>query len=533
MFKPLRSFSLLLLALAACASPGAAPKPDGIVERSIDGQKLTIKVMGFKSTWEAPPDGPVEEIAAPYDVIIVGGGLSGLTAGWYLRDKNVVILERKDEAGGLAFRGVTEEGVVYARGSAYYSRPEGRCKKIYEELGMDAIEKTVIPEPIDSYFREGRLITHMWEEDSLKLLPDGFRKFKEAILKEDADGAVAIQPIEHHKNLKLDKITMAEYIKPFGDELKAYLDSYGQSALGGRTDDVNALAFINFYLSEIGPRHSWPGGSAGASVHLIKKIRDFKPGLLKTGHCVTKVKNDGDRVVVEYYAGGRNFRARAKAVIMAVPLRVTNQIMEDYPADRKALLAKLTYADYLVHSVFTSRDLCKATYDTWFINRSFTDVIAARWIETKGFTETAKPGPGVLSIYQPLEPRRGVKELDPDTVADLLVSAVKELGDYLPDLKKEKDLVVESYRWPASIHIVPVNFFSEWVPKLTPPVGRVYFAANNLGTPAFEEATYRGWKAAQDLRKLLSVAPVQKRDDVLVVSGAARSAEESNHAYGR
>jgi hypothetical protein len=191
---------------------------------------------------------------------------------------------------------------------------------------------------------------------------------------------------------------------------------------------------------------------------------------------------------------------------MAVPLRVTTKLMEDYPADRKALVAKLPYADYLVHSVFTSRDLCTKTYDTWFTNRSFTDVIAARWIETKGF-QTMPKGPGVLSIYQPLEPRRGVKELDPDTVADLLVDAVKDLHDYLPDLKKEKELTVESYRWPASIHIVPVNFFSEWVPKLTPPVGRVYFAANNLGTPAFEEATYRGWKAAEDLRKLLGRAP--------------------------
>ena len=516
--KHLPSSIVLALLLAGCSSTSDAPKPhDGIVERTIGSQHLTIKVMGFRSTWEQPPDGAPEEIKSPYDVIIVGGGLSGLTAGWYLRDKNVVILERKDEAGGLAFRGVTDEGIIYARGSAYYSRPEGRCKKIYEELGLEAVEKTVIPEPIDSYFRDGKLITHMWEEEALKVLPDGFRRFKEAILKEDADGTVAIQPIEKHKELKLDKITMAEYIKPFGDELKAYLDSYGQSALGARTDDVNALAFINFYLSEIVARHSWPGGSGGGSVQLVKKINEAKPGMLKTGHTVTKVKNDGDGVVVEYYAGGKNYRARAKAVIMAVPLRVTDKIMEDYPADRKAMLAKLKYADYLVHSVFTSKDFCTQTYDTWFINRSFTDVIAARWIETKGFTEKARPGPGILSIYQPLEPRRGVKDLDPDTVADLLVSAVKELGDYLPDLPKEKELVVEAYRWPASIHIVPVNFFSEWVPKLTPPVGRVFFAANNLGTPAFEEATYRGWKAVQDIKekKLLGVAPRRAAEPAL------------------
>lgn len=54
------------------------------------------------------------------------------------------------------------------------------------------------------------------------------------------------QPIDEAKDLRLDKMTAAEFIRPYGPELKGFLDSYAQSALGAATDHLNALAFCNF-----------------------------------------------------------------------------------------------------------------------------------------------------------------------------------------------------------------------------------------------------------------------------------------------
>jgi monoamine oxidase len=298
--------------------------------------------------------------------------------------------------------------------------------------------------------------------------------------------------------------------------VKDFVDSYAQSALGAKTDDLNALAFCNFYLAEIETRYAWPGGTAGGSAHLIAKLNAHDPSILKTGAMVTRVRNTADGVEVTWVADGTLRCARAKYVIMAVPLRVSARLLEDYPADRRALVDKLTYADYCVHTVFTRRELFTKSYDTWFANRSFTDVITARWIETKGFKEPAKGGPGILTIYQPLAPFRGVRALDADTVADLACTAIAELQEMVPDLASEPSLDVECYRWPASIHIVPPKFFSEWVPKLKSPVGRVHFAGNNLGTPSFEEALYRGWSAAQALRKLLASAPTRRADALVL-----------------
>ncbi len=392
-----------------------------------------------------------------------------------------------------------------------YSKPRKHVARIYETLGLPPLEETTIPEPIDSFYFNGKLHENVWDEHVLKGLPAGFAQFKAALLKVDEDGLVPEQPIDEAKDLKLDTITAAEWIKPFGPELKGFLDSYSQSALGAKTDYVNALAFCNFYLAEIETRYTWPGGTGGGSTLLIEKLNKHNPAMLKTGANVTKVKNVDGGVEVTWSADGANHVARARYAIVTVPLRVAAWIVDGYPADRKALVDKLPYADYLVHTVLTSKDLFTKSYDTWFANLSFTDVITARWMETHGFTKPGKPGPGVLSIYQPLEPARGVRALDPESVASLACTAIAELGALIPELAREPSLDVECYRWPASIHIVPPKYFSEWAPKLKGPVGRVYFAGNNLGTPSFEEALYRGWRAAEDVKPLLSFAPSRPR----------------------
>lgn len=497
----MRPFLILALLLAAC-SPSASSAPPA-APAAAAAQDVQVQVLGFESTGFEMPRGEPERIAGLYDAIIVGGGMSGLTACWYLKDLKVQILERAGQVGGLAHRGETGDGIAYGRGSAYYSEPPENVMVWYKEMGLTPIEQTVIPSPIDSYHRSGKLVVDMWEDHSFKELPPEFRAFHKKLLQDDKDGKVATQPIDKADNLALDKISAAEYLKPFGKEVKAFLDAYCQSALGCLSEDVSAMAFANFYTSEVVSRYAWPGGTGGASRILAEKLKDYA----RTGCTVTRVEPDGDGVLVDYVQDGRLLRVRARHVILAVPLRVAARIFPSMPEERRALIASLRYADYVVHQVFTSRDLYTACYDTWFTDKSFTDVIVARWIETRGFKAPPKGGPGILSIYQPLAPGREPRPLNEETVKSLAVKAVQELGDVLPDLRKEPSLKVESYRWPASIHIVPPGYFTNVAPKLIPPVGRVSFAGNNLGTPSFEEAIYRGHEAAMHVRTQLGAVP--------------------------
>lgn len=470
-------------------------------------REVTVRVAGFESAAVQAPAGDPELLPGLLDCVIVGGGMSGLTAAFYLQDLKTLVLERDGRAGGLAHRGLTREGVAFGRGSAYYSEPPENVMPLYQEMGLTPIEETLIPSPIDSYWRKGELILDMWEKPSFAKLPPGFKAFHAKLLRSEKNGEVPIQPMDEAENKTLDAISAAEYIKDFGPELKDYLDAYCQSALGCFTDEVSALAFTNFYTSEVIERYAWPGGTGGASVLLGEKLK----ALVRTNATALRVLPDADGVAVDYLHGGKLLRIRARRVILAVPLRVVDRIFPGLPDERRALVRGIKYADYVVHQVFTSKDLWTQTYDTWFTDRSFTDLIAARWIETKGFKTPPTAGPGILSIYQPLAPRRGVKVLDARTVNDLALKALQELDEIVPGLKAEKALAVESYRWPSSIHLCPPRFFTDVAAKLAPAVGRVHFAGNNLGTPSFEEAIYRGHRAAQEVRKALGKTPVLQK----------------------
>jgi ribulose 1,5-bisphosphate synthetase/thiazole synthase len=83
-----------------------------LILASTPAQEIQVTVLGFESATFELPKGEPELVPGLQDAILVGGGMSGLTACWYLKDKQVLVLERSERAGGLAFRGQTEEGIT-------------------------------------------------------------------------------------------------------------------------------------------------------------------------------------------------------------------------------------------------------------------------------------------------------------------------------------------------------------------------------------------------------------------------------------
>lgn len=73
------------------------------------------------------------------DFVIVGGGMSGLTAAHYLRDHDYLLLEQYDSLGGQS-RGSSFNGLGYSYGAAYVGDLQGDLGKLVEELGVKPIK---------------------------------------------------------------------------------------------------------------------------------------------------------------------------------------------------------------------------------------------------------------------------------------------------------------------------------------------------------------------------------------------------------
>ena len=77
---------------------------------------------------------PIAPVSREVEFAVVGGGPSGLVAGYRLRDRDVVVLEKETVPGGNA-RSDSWRGMPYAAG-AIVTYKESPATALYEEIGL-------------------------------------------------------------------------------------------------------------------------------------------------------------------------------------------------------------------------------------------------------------------------------------------------------------------------------------------------------------------------------------------------------------
>jgi hypothetical protein len=139
----------------------------------------------------------------------------------------------------------------------------------------------------------------------------------------------------------------------------------------------------------------------------------------------------------------------------------------------------------------------------------FSDLIVGRWMEPeyrKRPLDMNDPVGAVLSIYNPLSTKAtgSYSEARATQLAEVAVNQMdalfKEHFRHPLNIKR-----VVTSRWPYSVHVAEPGHYRLKARTLRKPFGRIYFANNNIGTPAFEEALFRGHCAANNI--LLKTRP--------------------------
>ncbi|MBF0170920.1 MAG: FAD-dependent oxidoreductase [Nitrospinae bacterium] len=70
-----------------------------------------------------------------YDLVVIGGGIAGLTAAWRNRGGDVLLLEKETTAGGRTIAG-SWNGYRYPKGTEYLGLPEGKTAELLNQLGL-------------------------------------------------------------------------------------------------------------------------------------------------------------------------------------------------------------------------------------------------------------------------------------------------------------------------------------------------------------------------------------------------------------
>ena len=486
------------LSLLAAEQPSGPPAVEG------EDNRICHQVRDGK-IFTRPP------ASAHHDVVIVGGGISGLTAAYLLRQRDFLLLEKEPHWGGNSYL-MEYQGNAYATGGAFLEKSEV-AYEFAQQIGLQ-------PLPINNWdgsIIKGEFIPDTWG-DGLEKLPypasvrEGFKKFRKEILAIDVE----------KRSKELYGIRFTDFMKGYPDEIKQWWDTFGPSNWGAVSDETAAALGIST-LHEMAvenredERYTWPGGLGAISKKLSEVLQSKFADRMHNNATTIAVIPARNGVQVTYMRGNELKTVAAKVVIMATPKFITRRIVEGLPEKQSEAMRQMRYVPYPVVNLIFDKPVFNKGYDTWCPGNSFTDFIVADWVVQKqpGYQQKAN----ILTCYTPMREADRAYLLTESSAREVAVKVLTDFQKLFPG-SNVAPLEVHIYRRGHPMFMSTPRLFTEVQPLARRAMDRIFFANTDsegpLSTTAGGIAAAR--RAFKQVERRLAGKPALK--ETAVVAGS-------------
>lgn len=482
---------------------------------------------------ELPAAGPLPDRT---DVVVVGSGASGLSAAWRLAALGIssTVLELEPFAGGTSTYG-TAGACPHPWGAHYLAAPNPEARatvRLLTEMGVitgwDAAGRPRF---------DGRALCHAPEERlfyrgewSLGLVPvdsmdradvDEMRRFREIAdlwtRRDGDDGRAAFQiPVALSSRdpdvLALDRITFAAWLDANGlrsDFLRWYVRYALLDDFGGTADTVSAWAGLHYFAArklrsqELQGSHFlvWPEGNG----RLVRELCERSRAQVVTNMLVTGIEERGGGVEVACLDArtGERRRIGARGVVLAIPGFVASRLLG---AAGGVVLPRRTSAPWLVANLHTSWPASPdLPWDSVLYGSDGLGYVHAQ------HQHTVPEDHPVITYYRAFGEAdvagvRGRLSSQPwEAIAEEVLLDLAPAHRHLRDEVDRMDVMIWGHAMPR-----PEPGFLGEDPFTAPLMlgERVAWAhVDQSGIALFEEAQYRGVRAAESLARALGKDP--------------------------
>ena len=509
------------------------PLPAGEILGASDALGHRLRGMEFPE--------PVETLKTP--VVIVGGGIAGLSAGWKFVKAgftDFLILELEPDVGGNA-RSSQNAITAYPWGAHYLPFPTQESRAVRELLadfgvlrGDPYVVKPVYDERYINFAPRERLYAHgvwhdgLWPQVGVRQRDfDQYRRFQDLMDtyqgRRGTDGRKAFAiPLDFSARdpdlLALDRLSMRDFLLRHGldsEPLHWYVNYACRDDYGCRYDETSAWMGIHYFASRDALARdadeddvlTWPEGNGW----LVKRLRERLELHLVTDTLVWRLSELDRAMLVDAWQPreNRSTRRLAQAVIWAAPVFQVPKVFRELPSTLAAAIGEFQYAPWLVanlslHGFPEERRGAPLAWDNVLYDSDALGYVVATHQHL-----TAHRDQTVFTWYQALcdgPPDRERQRLLATPWAAWAERILRDLSKPHPDIRQlvtRLDLV----RWGhAMTRPRPGFVWGEARQRLLNVRDRVWFAHSDLsGYSIFEEANYRGILAAERVLAALGI----------------------------
>jgi hypothetical protein len=486
---------------ASAALIGLSLKSDNKIEGSFVNESAAAGHL-LRDRQALPPARKIQKIP----VVIVGGGISGLSAAWRLRKRgfhDFVLLEMNEQAGGNARSGENEI-TPYPWAAHYVPVPGLKAeyvRELFSDLGVlkpdgQWEERYLAFAPQERLFLFGR-----WQdgiEPSIGLTKkdrEQFQHLEEVFSKFRASGAFTV-PMEagfSGKFADLDKISFAEWLGSQGFDsrmLNWYMNYACRDDYGALARDTSAWAGIHYFSSreaeEKGPL-TWPEGNGWITKRLLERVGEN----VRTGQMVHKMVPSARGVSV--FAGDTEYQA--EFVIFSAPTFLAPYLIDSFPPLRTFVYSPWLTANLTLERLPDTRG-AEPSWDTVFVDSPTLGYVDATHQSLRSHIDKT-----VWTFYWALAegtPAQNRQKLLSANWAFWKEAILEDLERVHQDIRQYVSRIDIMRMGHAMVRPVPGAIFSDERARLKRRDGRILFANSDLsGISIFEEAQYQGVEATQ------------------------------------
>jgi hypothetical protein len=362
------------------------------------------------------------------DVVVVGGGLSGLATAYLLRERRPIVFESNPRFGGSSI-GEQWGGVDYSLGGAYVITPDRNSflQSFYRELGLDAVAR--VDQGDFEIELNAQIIREIfWIGGLPGQVDDAFQRYADVVTFM-ANQSYPDIPLPEGKDvqwiLDLDERSLlADLVERMGVRelpplLAAALQAYCYSSFGAGAEEISAASGWNFLAAEEFGRWVFPGGNAQITMRLFRALAALEdPGharRLRAGSLVVEVRLLPEGVQVTWVDPTGQVRSLlARRVVMCCPKNVCRRVLHDLgaiDAGKLDAMHQIGHAGYVVANVLIDAPIERDFYDVFLLGDgrfplSEAEAMAqSRVIDVLNghYALGPKPPPrSVLTLYWPL-----------------------------------------------------------------------------------------------------------------------------------